>query len=55
MFDSVDIRNDGIISLDEWLQFWATVKSHGHTDSEIMEELERLDNHESWVCFNDMP
>jgi Ca2+-binding EF-hand superfamily protein len=55
MFEAVDVNNDGSISEDEWVEFWETVKSHGHSDEEIMEEIQNLQDHGSWVQFVDVP
>ncbi len=55
MFESVDVSNNGTITIDEWMHFWTLVRNHTHTDEEIQEELSALDSHESWVQFNGMP
>lgn len=54
-FDQVDIDNDGQITLDEFQRFWQAVKAAGHTEGEIMQELDNITNGESWVGFNDLP
>ena len=38
-FNTVDVNNDGVISFDEFLSFWEVVKSCGHDEAEIMDEL----------------
>jgi hypothetical protein len=55
MFDSVDTNRDGRISLDEWVNFWQTLRRHSHLDEEIVEELGNIQSGSSWVVFHDMP
>ncbi len=55
MFEAVDIDNDGAITEDEWVEFWADVSKAGHNDEEILEELESLHGHGSWVKFDAVP
>ena len=54
-FAQVDVNNDGEISSEEFIQFWQAVKGAGHSEEEIMEELENIKSGESWVGFNNMP
>ena len=54
-FKSVDVNGDGAVEYDEWLDFWRIVKGVGHTDEEILEELQNLKDKEAWIGFNDMP
>lgn len=54
-FNTVDVNNDGMISIDEFVTFWKVVKGSGHTEEEINEELENIKNGESWCGFNDLP
>ena len=54
-FNQVDVNKDGCIEFDEFLAFWEVVKGSGHEESEILEELERIKNGESWVGFEDLP
>ena len=37
------------------MSFWTLVKSYGHNDEEIVEELTKLKNRESWVQFKNLP
>lgn len=46
---------NGEIEFDEFLRFWQEVKKAGHSEQDIMEELERIKNGESWVGFNNLP
>ena len=39
LFSSVDRNNDGSIQLDEWQKFWRAVKTAGHSEEEIREEV----------------
>ena len=39
MFRSVDKNNDGLIQLNEWLNFWRTIKSVGNSEEEIEYEV----------------
>lgn len=55
MFDSVDEDKDGRITLEEWVNFWQTVRGHSHLDAEIEEELTNIRQGRSWVVFQDMP
>ena len=43
------------MSLDEWLQFWQAVLQAGHSEQEILTELDAIKNGESWVGFQNMP
>ena len=52
---TVDMDGNGEIEFDEFLRFWKVVKDCGHTEAEIMEELERIKNGESWVGFQNLP
>ena len=54
-FNNVDINNDGTVEYDEWVDFWQVVKGMGHTDDEILEELQNLKDKEAWVGFSDIP
>jgi Ca2+-binding EF-hand superfamily protein len=54
MFNAVDQDRDGQISLDEWLAFWQTVRSHSHLDEEIVEELNKIRSGCSWVVFDEV-
>ena len=54
-FNTVDADNDGQVTLEEFIEFWKVVKSSGHSEEEILEELENIKNGESWVGFNDLP
>ena len=55
LFNTVDVNHDGEISLEEFVDFWKVVKTAGHTEEEINEELENIKNGESWCGFNDLP
>ena len=52
---ALTFNNDGEISYDEWVDFWQIVKGAGHSDEEILEELQNLKDKEAWVGFNDIP
>jgi len=52
LFQAVDKDNNGAIELNEWLQFWRAVKSSGHSEQEIEEELQELMAGKSWVYFD---
>ena len=54
-FDQVDIDQDGEITLEEFQRFWQAVKAAGHSEEEILEELDSITRGESWVGFNDLP
>ena len=54
-FDTVDVNNDGEISLEEFITFWKVVKGSGHTEEEIMCELVNIEGGESWCGFDNLP
>ena len=54
-FNQVDVNHDGMIEFNEFLTFWGVVKGCGHSEEEILEELERIKNGESWVGFENLP
>ena len=49
------MNNDGVISKEEFISFWEVVKASGHDESEIMEELEKIEKGESWCGFDNLP
>ena len=49
------MNNDGVISKEEFLGFWEVVKGSGHDESEIMEELDKIEKGESWCGFDNLP
>ena len=55
LFNSVDVNNDGFIQLEEWVQFWEIVKSAGHSESEIDEELSNLKEKGEWRQWGSLP
>ena len=54
-FNQVDVNGDGEITKEEFVQFWLIVKAAGHSEEEIIEELENIKNGESWVGFQNLP
>ena len=36
------------------MRFWRIVKAAGHSEEEIMEELENIKNGETWAGFADL-
>ena len=54
LFKAVDKDHNQEIDLDEWMSFWHAVKDAGHSEEEILEELELLNEGQGWVCFNDV-
>ena len=54
-FNTVDANGDGEISLEEFVGFWKVVKQAGHSEDEILTELENIKKGESWCGFNDLP
>jgi Ca2+-binding EF-hand superfamily protein len=54
-FRTVDMDGNGEIEYDEFLRFWKVVKDCGHSEEEIIEELQRIQKGESWVGFNNLP
>ena len=53
-FDQVDFDGNGEISEEEFVRFWRIVKGAGHTDDEILVELENIRNGELWVGFENV-
>lgn len=51
VFKAVDVDQSGTIEFEEWMRFWSAVKSAGHSDKEIVEELECLRDGKAWVSF----
>ena len=54
-FNTVDYNHDGTISYDEFIDFWKIVKGSGHTEDEIIEEIERIKKGETWMGFDNLP
>ena len=54
-FKTVDVNNDGEISLEEFISFWKVVKGAGHTEEEIMDEIGKIERGESWCGFDNLP
>ena len=54
LFKAVDKDQNQEIDLKEWMSFWHAVKDAGHSEEEILEELELLNDRQGWVCFNDV-
>ena len=54
IFKSVDMDQSGTIEFEEWMKFWTAVKSAGHSDKEIIEELELLKDGKAWVSFGNV-
>ncbi len=54
-FHAVDLNKDGKINFEEFSKYWQIVFEAGHKESDIVDELERIKNGESWVGFNDLP
>ena len=46
------MNKDGKISQAEFMAFWKAVKTVGHSEEEILEELQSIKSGESWVGFN---
>ncbi len=54
-FNAVDVNKDGQISLEEFQQFWMAVKEAGHSEEEILEELENIKSGQRWCGFDGLP
>lgn len=54
IFKAVDTDQNGTIEFEEWMKFWVAVKSAGHSDKDIIEELELLRDGKAWVSFGDV-
>ena len=55
MFEAVDANHDGVITLQEWIGFWTMVKEKGHSEEEILEELNNISKKFSWVQMEGVP
>ena len=53
-FNQVDFDDNGEISEDEFVRFWRIVKAAGHSEEEILTELENIKNGELWVGFENV-
>ena len=51
LFNTVDVNHDGTITTEEWMNFWQVVKDAGHSEEEILGELDGILKGESWVGF----
>ena len=54
LFMQVDENDDGSISLDEWLHFWEAVFNSGHSEEDIISELNNLLEGGVWVKFENV-
>ena len=54
-FTQVDADSNGQIDKDEFVNFWKMVKAYGHSEDEIVMELDNIKNGESWVGFSNIP
>jgi Ca2+-binding EF-hand superfamily protein len=41
-FSAVDVNNDGTITFEEFENFWKVVRGAGHTEEEIIQELQTI-------------
>ena len=53
MFAEVDEDDNGEVSLEEWLEFWTNVKTHGYDEDDIMAEIENIKAGEAWIGFTE--
>ena len=51
MFESIDLKETGRITLDQWISFWREVHNCGHGRDEILDELTKISAGESWQGF----
>ena len=54
-FNQVDADDNGMIDEGEFIRFWMIAKAYGVTEEEIEEELENIENGETWAGFSQMP
>ena len=50
----VDFNNDGEISIEEFIRYWKIVKAHGHSEEEMKDELDNIENKEVWTGFENV-
>jgi len=50
MFKSIDDDMSGAITGEEFVKFWRQVKISGHSDKEMLEELEEIQESNQWVA-----
>jgi len=54
MFNSVDIRNHGMITAEEWMSFWVQVRGSGYKDKDIQDEIDNMmETKATWVDWKD--
>mmetsp|Transcript_52567 Transcript_52567/g.125547 ORF Transcript_52567/g.125547 Transcript_52567/m.125547 type:complete len:155 (-) Transcript_52567:153-617(-) len=53
MFSEVDTNHDGMMTFEEWRDFWEQVKGAGYSDQEITDEVSRMMNGDVWVDWFD--
>mmetsp|Transcript_45621 Transcript_45621/g.108590 ORF Transcript_45621/g.108590 Transcript_45621/m.108590 type:complete len:406 (-) Transcript_45621:238-1455(-) len=54
MFNEIDENQHGSITADEWMAFWAQVRSSGYSNKDIIDELDNmLDGSCAWVDWKD--
>ena len=48
LFQQVDKNGDGLIQIDEWMEFWEFVFENGYTEVEIEKQIDSLMRGGSW-------
>ena len=51
LFQQVDKNGDGLIQIDEWMEFWEFVFENGYTEVEIEKQIDSLMRGGSWEKF----
>lgn len=52
LLTELDKENKGKIFLEEWIGFWNQVHVQGHSSEEMLDELQKISEGDSWDTFN---
>ena len=51
LFQQVDKNGDGLIQIEEWMEFWEYVFENGYTEVEIEKQIDNMMDGGSWEKF----
>ena len=51
MFNDLDKDDNQKIDIEEWIDYWKSVKASGYSEKEIFEVLEEIEEGKGWVVF----
>eukprot|EP00928_Gymnodinium_smaydae_P017740 TRINITY_DN16785_c0_g1_i1.p1 TRINITY_DN16785_c0_g1~~TRINITY_DN16785_c0_g1_i1.p1 ORF type:complete len:667 (-),score=136.95 TRINITY_DN16785_c0_g1_i1:73-2073(-) len=52
MFRKVDVNNTGLITEEDFINFWEKVKTHGYPERDILNEVDELLSGAAWMDFH---